>query len=71
MLLRDLHILSKKVKINLIKFNRLRSDNGGEYQSLIFDFSIQFFFVIIHRLAPPYSLTSNGIADRKNMNLID
>ena len=52
------------------KIKRLRSDRGGEYFSKIFDdFCAE--HGIIHERTPPYSVESNGIAERKNRTLID
>ena len=47
---------------------RLRSDRGGEYESKPFN---TFFdeHGIIHETTPPYSLESNGVAERKNITL--
>jgi transposase InsO family protein len=51
-----------------IKF--LRSDRGGEYFPISFDeFCAE--HGIIHERTPPYSLESNGIAERKNRTLTD
>ena len=52
------------------KIKRLRSDRGGEYFPKIFD---EFYeeHDIIHERTPPYSLESNGIAERKNRTLTD
>ena len=49
---------------------RLRSDRGGEYFSNEFDL----FYAenaIIHERTHPYSLQSNGVAERKNRTLTD
>ena len=49
--------LSKKIK-------RLRSDRGGEYEPNPFNtFSEE--HGIIHETTPPYSLESNGVAEKK------
>ena len=52
------------------KIKCLRSDRGGEYFPKIFD---EFYeeHDIIHERTPPYSLESNGIAERKNCTLTD
>ena len=52
------------------KIKRLRSDRGGEYFPKIFDdFCAE--HGIIHERTPPYSVESNGIAERKNRTLTD
>ncbi|KAK4401996.1 Retrovirus-related Pol polyprotein from transposon TNT 1-94 [Sesamum angolense] len=47
------------------KLKRLRSDRGGEYESSKFTEYCQA-FGIIHEETPPYSPSSNGVAERKN-----
>ena len=51
--------LNKKIK-------RIMSDKGGEY-ALFNDFCVK--EGIIHEVIPPYSLESNGVAERKNRTL--
>jgi transposase InsO family protein len=52
------------------KIKRLRSDRGGEYFSGGFsNFCVE--HGIIHERTPPYSLQSNGVAERKNRTLTD
>ena len=50
------------------KIKRLRSDRGGEYFPKIFDELCEE-HGIIHERTPPYSLESNGVAERKNRTL--
>ena len=50
------------------KIKRLRSDRGGEY-TLFNDFCEK--EGIIHEVNSPYSLESNGVAERKNRTLKD
>ena len=52
------------------KFKRLRSDRGGEYESNPFYEYCQN-FGIIHEETPPYSPSSNRIAERKNRTFKD
>nr|ABA98024.2 retrotransposon protein, putative, Ty1-copia subclass [Oryza sativa Japonica Group] len=52
------------------KIKRLRSDRGGEFFSNEFDLFCEE-HDIIHERTPPYSLESNGIAERKNHTLTD
>ncbi|KAL0347687.1 UNVERIFIED_CONTAM: Retrovirus-related Pol polyprotein from transposon TNT 1-94 [Sesamum calycinum] len=52
------------------KLKRLRSDRGGEYESSKFNEYCQT-FGIIHEETPPYSLSSNGVAERKNRTFKD
>ncbi|KAL2250203.1 UNVERIFIED_CONTAM: Retrovirus-related Pol polyprotein from transposon TNT 1-94 [Sesamum indicum] len=47
------------------KLKRLRSDRGGEYESSKFNEYCQT-FGIIHEETPPYSPSSNGMAELKN-----
>ena len=50
------------------RIKRLRTDRGGEYESNPFkEFCEQ--NGIIHEVTPPYSLESNGIAEKKNRTL--
>jgi hypothetical protein len=52
------------------KMKRLWSDRGGEYFPILFDeFCAE--HGITHERTPPYSLESNGIAERKNRTLTD
>ncbi|GKV39169.1 hypothetical protein SLEP1_g46977 [Rubroshorea leprosula] len=53
-----------------MKIKRFRSDRGGEYDSNEFNKFIQS-LGIIHETTPPYSPSSNGVAERKNRTLID
>jgi transposase InsO family protein len=51
-----------------IRIKRLRTDRGGEYESNPFkEFCEQ--NGIIHEVTPPYSLESNGVAERENRTL--
>lgn len=50
------------------KIKRLRSDRGGEYESNPFNEYCEE-QGIIHEITPPYSLESNGVAERKNRTL--
>ncbi|KAL0431144.1 UNVERIFIED_CONTAM: Retrovirus-related Pol polyprotein from transposon TNT 1-94 [Sesamum radiatum] len=52
------------------KLKRLRSDRGGEYESSKFNEYCQT-FGIIHEETPPYSPSSNGVAERKNRTFKD
>ncbi|KAL0412036.1 UNVERIFIED_CONTAM: Retrovirus-related Pol polyprotein from transposon TNT 1-94 [Sesamum latifolium] len=52
------------------KLKRLRSDRGGEYESSKFNEYCQT-FGIIHKETPPYSPSSNGVAERKNRTFKD
>ncbi|KAL2253467.1 UNVERIFIED_CONTAM: Retrovirus-related Pol polyprotein from transposon TNT 1-94 [Sesamum indicum] len=52
------------------KLKRLRSDRGGEYESSKFNEYCQT-FGIIHEETPPYSPSSNGMAERKNRTFKD
>ena len=52
------------------KIKRFRSDRGREYESIGFNSFIQS-LGIIHETTPPYSPTSNGVAERKNRILIN
>ncbi|KAL0392502.1 UNVERIFIED_CONTAM: Retrovirus-related Pol polyprotein from transposon TNT 1-94 [Sesamum radiatum] len=52
------------------KLKRLRSDRGGEYESSKFTEYCQT-FGIIHEETPPYSPSSNGVAERKNRTFKD
>ncbi|KAL2232101.1 UNVERIFIED_CONTAM: Retrovirus-related Pol polyprotein from transposon TNT 1-94 [Sesamum indicum] len=52
------------------KLKRLRSDRGGEYESSKFNGYCQT-FGIIHEETPPYSPSSNGMAERKNRTFKD
>ncbi|KAL0380426.1 UNVERIFIED_CONTAM: Retrovirus-related Pol polyprotein from transposon TNT 1-94 [Sesamum angustifolium] len=52
------------------KLKRLRSDRGGEYESSKFTEHCQT-FGIIHEETPPYSPSSNGVAERKNRTFKD
>ncbi len=45
----------------------IRSDRGGEYVKPFDNFCAQ--HGIIHEATPPYSLQSNGVAQRKNQTL--
>ena len=45
------------------KIKRIRSDRSSEYESSTFN-SFQF-FGIINETTPPYSLATNGVAERK------
>ena len=50
------------------RIKRLRTDRGGEYKSNPFsEFCEQ--NGIIHEVTPPYSLESNGVAEKKNRTL--
>ena len=51
--------LNKKIK-------RIRSDRGGEYV-LFNEYCVR--KGIIHEVTPPYSLESNGVAERKNRTI--
>ena len=51
------------------KIKRIRSDRSHEYESSTFNSFVQS-LGIIHETTPQYSLTSNGVAERKNRNLI-
>ena len=55
--------LERKIKI-------LRSNRGGEYTSLDMSNFCEM-HGIIHEVAPPYALQSNGISERKNRTLLD
>ena len=60
-----------KWKINSVKkIKRIRSDRGQEYESLRFNSFVQS-LGIIHETTPPYSPSSIGVAERKNITLID
>ncbi|KAL0410796.1 UNVERIFIED_CONTAM: Retrovirus-related Pol polyprotein from transposon TNT 1-94 [Sesamum latifolium] len=59
-----------KQKPKLVKLKRLRSDRGGEYESSKFNKYYQT-FRIIHEETPPYSPSSNGVAERKNRTFKD
>jgi transposase InsO family protein len=52
------------------KIKRVRSDRGGEYFSNLFTLFCEE-HDIIHERTPPYSLQSNGVAERKNRTLTD
>lgn len=52
------------------KIKRIRSDKGRECESLGFNSFVQS-LGIIHETTPPYSPSSNGVAERKNRTLID
>jgi transposase InsO family protein len=52
------------------KIKGLRSDRGGEYFSREFT-KLCMEHGIIHERTPPYSLQSNGIAERKNRTLTE
>jgi transposase InsO family protein len=52
------------------KIKRVWSDRGGEYFSNIFTLFCKE-NDIIHERTPPYSLQSNGVAERKNHTLTD
>ncbi|KAL0391951.1 UNVERIFIED_CONTAM: Retrovirus-related Pol polyprotein from transposon TNT 1-94 [Sesamum radiatum] len=52
------------------KLKRLRSDRGEEYESSKFTEYCQT-FGIIHEETPPYSPSSNGVAERKNRTFKD
>ncbi|KAL0309114.1 UNVERIFIED_CONTAM: Retrovirus-related Pol polyprotein from transposon TNT 1-94 [Sesamum radiatum] len=52
------------------KLKRLRSDRGGEYESSKFTEYCRA-FGIIHEETPPYSPSSNGVAERKNRTFKD
>ncbi|KAL2250125.1 UNVERIFIED_CONTAM: Retrovirus-related Pol polyprotein from transposon TNT 1-94 [Sesamum indicum] len=52
------------------KLKRLRSDRGGEYESSKFNEYCQT-FGIIHEETPPYSPSSNGMAELKNRTFKD
>ncbi|KAL2252641.1 UNVERIFIED_CONTAM: Retrovirus-related Pol polyprotein from transposon TNT 1-94 [Sesamum indicum] len=52
------------------KLKRLRSDRGREYESSKFNEYCQT-FGIIHEETPPYSPSSNGMAERKNRTFKD
>ena len=59
------------MKINSIKkVKRIRSDRGREYKSSAFNSFVQS-LGIIHETTAPYSPDSNGVAERKNINLIE
>ena len=50
------------------KIKHIRSDRGGEYLSNEFNLFCEE-HGIIHERTPPYSLESNGVAERKNHSL--
>lgn len=52
------------------KIKRFRCDRSQEYESIGFNSFVQS-LGIIHGTTPPYSLPSNGLAERKNRTLID
>ena len=52
------------------KIKKFRSDRGREYESIEFNSFVQS-LRIIHETTPPYSPASNGVAERKNRNLIN
>ena len=52
--------LDKKIKV-------IRSDRGGEYESLFGELCSQ--HGIIHQTTAPYSPQQNGVAERKNRTL--
>ncbi|KAL2226878.1 UNVERIFIED_CONTAM: Retrovirus-related Pol polyprotein from transposon TNT 1-94 [Sesamum indicum] len=59
------------IKPKLVKkLKKLRSDRGGEYESSKFNKYCQT-FGIIHEETPPYSPSSNGMAERKNRTFKD
>jgi len=63
----SLFLIKLKWKINLNrKIKRIRSDRGGDYLSLNAFCEKE---GIIHEVTPPYSLESNGVAERKNRTL--
>ena len=49
------------------KINLIRSDRGGEYVTPVGDYCSQ--HEIRHKVTPPYSPQSNGVAERKNRTL--
>jgi transposase InsO family protein len=52
------------------KIKHLRSDRGGEYFSNEFNLFCEE-HGIVHERTPPYSLESNGVAERKNYTLTE
>ena len=52
------------------KIKRIRSDRGREYESSAFNSFVQS-LGIIHETIAPYSLASNGVAERKIKTLIE
>ena len=52
------------------KIKRIRSDRGREYESNEFNSFVRS-LGIIHETTPPYSPSSNGVAERKNRILVE
>jgi transposase InsO family protein len=52
------------------KIKHVRTDRGGEYFSNLFTLFCEE-HEILHERTPPYSLQSNGVAERKNRILTD
>ena len=52
------------------KIKRFRNDRGREYKSIEFNSFVQSLRIILET-TPPYSLASNGMAERKNKILIN
>ena len=52
------------------KIKRIRSDRGREYESNEFNSFVRS-LGIIHETTPPYSPSSNGVAERKNRTLVE
>ena len=54
-----------RLKISLEEKKRIRSDRGHAYESNEFNSFVRS-LRIIHETTPPYSPSSNGVAERKN-----
>ena len=66
-----LTIFIKEVENNFGKnIKRFRTDKGKEYDTLGLNNYIQS-LGIVHEITPPYSPSSNGVAERKNRTLIN
>ena len=53
------------------KIDILRTDNGGEYTSQAFSSYYESCGGILRQLSQPYIPQHNGIAKRKNRNILD
>ena len=56
--------------MSLVKINTLRSDNGGEFVKNEFEEFLSK-HGIQHRKTVPYTPQQNGVAERKNITLVE